>query len=144
VRLLGLVLLAGAAAAQSLPDGPGKDLVESICSACHEPTRVIGKQWTKAEWQDKVLEMLQEEPDVTQAERDKIVDYLARNFFKKVNINKASAKDLESGLEISTRDAEAIVHDREQNGNFKTLADLKRVGGLDTAKIESRKDHLEF
>src|SRR5438132_5210895 len=75
---------AGALAAQSLPDGPGKDLVETICSECHEPTKVIGQQRTKIEWQLKVTEMLQEDPDVTQAERDTIINYLAAHFPKKV------------------------------------------------------------
>src|SRR5579862_120505 len=93
--------------AQSLPDGPGKELVEIICSACHEPTRVIDKHWTKTEWQGKVLEMLQEEPDVTQPERDKIVDYLSKNFPKKVNVNTAASKDIEAALELTSGDAEA-------------------------------------
>ena len=68
------------APAQSLPDGPGKELVEVICTSCHSTERIVSKRMTKAEWQAKVLEMLQEEPDVTQAERDQIVEYLARNF----------------------------------------------------------------
>jgi len=42
--------------------------------------RVVAKRGTKAEWQDKVLEMLQEDPDVTQKEREQIVDYLAKAF----------------------------------------------------------------
>ena len=72
------------AAAQSpppqLPEGPGKELVEAVCTACHTLERVVAKRATKAEWQDKVLEMLQEDPDITQQERDQIVDYLAKNF----------------------------------------------------------------
>lgn len=88
MKSLGLLLLAVAAAsthaAQSpppaLPEGPGKELVEAVCTACHSLERVVAKRATKAEWQDKVLEMLQEDPDVTQQERDQIVDYLAKNF----------------------------------------------------------------
>jgi hypothetical protein len=41
---------------------------------------VVAKRATKPEWQDKVLEMLQEDPDITQQERDRIVEYLAKNF----------------------------------------------------------------
>ena len=139
-----LILLCPSAQAQSLPDGPGKELVEIICSACHEPTRVIGKHWTKAEWQDKVLEMLQEETDVNQSEKDRIVEYLSKTFFKKVNVNKAPAKDLAAVLEIPDKDTEAIVRYREQKGSFKTLNDLKNVPGLDLAKIEARKERLEY
>jgi len=64
----------------SLPEGPGKELVEAVCTACHTLERVVAKRGTKAEWQDKVLEMLQEDPDVTQKEREQIVDYLAKAF----------------------------------------------------------------
>jgi hypothetical protein len=88
VKSLGLILFsvaaAGMIAAQSpppsLPDGPGKTLVEAVCTACHSLERVVAKRGTKAEWQDKVLEMLQEDPDITQQERDQIVEYLAKNF----------------------------------------------------------------
>jgi len=87
VKSLGLILLAvvaGTTVAQSpspsLPDGPGKELVEAVCTACHSLERVVAKHGTKAEWQDKVLEMLQEEPDITQQERDQIVEYLAKSF----------------------------------------------------------------
>ena len=68
----------------ALPEGPGKELVEAVCTACHTLDRVVAKRATKAEWQDKVLEMLQEDPDITQQERDQIVEYLAKAFPPKV------------------------------------------------------------
>jgi mono/diheme cytochrome c family protein len=83
VRSAALILFSVAAAGQSppvLPDGPGKELVEAVCTACHTLDRVAAKRATKAEWQDKVLEMLQEDPDITQPERDQIVEYLAKAF----------------------------------------------------------------
>ena len=140
----GASLVSSGAAGQSLPEGPGRELVEQICSACHAPTAVIGKQWTRSQWADKVLEMLQEEPDVTQPERDRIVDYLARNFPKPVNVNKAAAKELAAALDFSFADAEAIVRYREQKGGFKTVDDLKKVPGLDPARIEAKRQSLEF
>jgi hypothetical protein len=83
--LVGLaVIVAGQAPSPALPEGPGKELVEVVCTECHTLERVIAKRATKAEWQDKVLEMLQEDPDITQQERDKIVEYLAKNFPPKV------------------------------------------------------------
>jgi competence protein ComEA len=149
LRFLALILVAAAASAQSLPDGPGKELVTVICSSCHSTERVAAQHKTKSQWQDKVLEMLQEETDVTQAERDQIVEYLAKTFptlidIKKVNINTAAAKDIETTLELSPETAAAIVRYREQNGAFKTIDDVKKVPGVDAAKIESKKDRLEF
>ena len=78
--LIFVAVAAGQSPPPALPEGPGKDLVEAVCTACHTLERVVAKRATKAEWQDKVLEMLQEDPDITQQERDRIVDYLAKNF----------------------------------------------------------------
>jgi len=88
LKSLAVITFAATAAAQSpppvLPEGQGKELVEAVCTACHTLERVVAKRATKAEWQDKVLEMLQEDPDITQQERDQIVEYLAKAFPPKV------------------------------------------------------------
>src|SRR5215471_9648335 len=134
--MLQLVLLISALS-QSLPDGPGKELVEVICTACHDANRIIAKQGTKADWQSKVLEMLQECPDVAQDERERIVDYLAKSFPRHVNVNTASAKDIAAALELSAKDAEAVVDYRQQRGKFQKPDDLKQVPGIDNAKVEA-------
>lgn len=144
---LALGLFAWAASAQSPPDGPGKDVFESVCSLCHDgPTAVMGKHWTKSQWEAKVAEMLQEETDVTTQERATIVEYLSTNFKPggKIYVNKSSAKDLETALDLSSSDAEAIVHHREERGDFKTVDDLIKLPGLDAGKIEAQRDRLEF
>jgi competence ComEA-like helix-hairpin-helix protein len=138
------VLLGSAALGQTLPEGPGRDLVEAVCTACHDTGRIIAKQATKAEWQAKILEMLQECPDVTQDERDQIAVYLAKNFPKHVNVNTAPAKELESVLEISSNEAEAVVRYREEKGAFHSAEDLKKVPGFDSAKVEAIRNRLEF
>lgn len=145
MKLFLLSLIACGAYAQSLPDGPGKETFQMVCSMCHSPNAVIGKQGTKQWWQAKVTEMLQEVTDVPDSDVDAIINYLATNFpIAKINVNKAAAKDLETGLELTSKESEAIVQYRAAKGNFKTLDDLKKVPGLDAVKIESRKDRLEF
>jgi competence protein ComEA len=140
LSLLSLVALGAGIAVfgQTLPDAPGKETFVMVCSMCHSPDAVIGKQGSRQWWRSKVTEML--ESDV-----DTIVAYLAKNFpIVKINVNKAAAKDLETGLELTDKESEAIVQYREAKGNFKTLDDLKKVPGLDAVKIESKKDRLEF
>ena len=129
-----------------LPDGAGKETFVSVCSLCHAPTAPMGKQWTRAEWELKVTEMLQEEPDVTREERAVIVEYLAANFRPggKIYINKAGAKDLVTALEISPAEADAIVRVRKAQGDFKSLDDLKKVSPLDVSKVEGKKERLVF
>jgi len=140
-----LFLAALAAAAQSLPDGPGKETFEMVCSMCHSPTAVIGQQGTKRWWQSKVTDMLQEVTDVPSSDVDAIVNYLAKNFpVIKINVNRATAKDLETALGLTAKESELIVQYRDAHGNFKSLDDLKKVPGVDTVKIESKKDRLEF
>jgi competence protein ComEA len=141
-----VLITASNAAAQSLPNGPGKDVFETVCSFCHAPTAVMGKQFTKPQWELKIIEMLQEEPDVTPEERATILEYLSANFKPggKIYINKAAAKDLQAALEVSANEAEAIVRYRDEKGVFKTFDDLKSVPGFDPSKIQAKKDRLEF
>jgi competence ComEA-like helix-hairpin-helix protein len=102
----------------------------------------MGKQWTRQQWEAKVTEMLQEEPDVTREERAMIVEYLSANFKPggKIYVNRAKAADLETAFEIPTKSAEAIVRYREEKGDFKSLDDLKKVPNVDVMRIEARKD----
>ncbi len=139
-----LIAAAISSRAQGLPDGPEKNLVEAICSECHTTERIAAQRLTKPQWADKVLEMLQEAPDVKQSERDKIVEYLAKNFPALAIVNKADAKDLQTALEISPESATAIVNYRQKNGSFKTLDDLKKVPGVDAAKLDTKRDIIDF
>jgi len=106
----------------------------------------MGKQWTREQWTSKVTEMLQEEPDVTREERAAIVDYLTANFKPggKIYINLAKASDLETALEISEKNAAELVRYRGENGEFKTLEDLKKLPFLNASRMESLKDRIVF
>jgi competence ComEA-like helix-hairpin-helix protein len=148
--MLGLSSLSVSAQAPHFPpDGPGRDTFESVCSLCHAPTAAAGKLWTRTQWEEKVAEMLQEEPDVTPQERTAIVEYLSSHFKPGGNIyvNYATAKDLTVSLEISMTDAEAIVRYREVKGSFGRIEELTKVPGVGSApasKIDARKDRLDF
>jgi competence protein ComEA len=91
--------------------------------------------------------------DATGPELEQIVDYLAKNFGKgggaaaKVNVNSATAKEIETGLGVTTKDSELIVAYRVKNGNFKDIDGLLKVDGVeaaDTAKIQAAKDKIDF
>ena len=97
--LLLLSIVPGASAQSSLPDGPGQKLVELVCSKCHTTERIARKRMTKAEWREEVTEMLQEEDDVTEAEKDEIIEYLAKNFPAKADVSNAESNGC--GLYVS-------------------------------------------
>ena len=77
-----------------------------------------------------------------------VLEYAVKNFpaddVPRINVNKAQAIDLESGLSLKRSQAAAIIQYREKNGPFKSIADLKKVPGVDVAKIEAKKDRLVF
>ncbi|SPF35982.1 conserved hypothetical protein [Candidatus Sulfopaludibacter sp. SbA4] len=77
-----------------------------------------------------------------------MVDYLAKNYqgdaLPRINVNKARAIELESGLTLKRSEAAAIVDYRTKHGDFKSIEDLKKVPGIDAAKIEAKKDRLTF
>ena len=54
-----------------------------------------------------------------------------------VNINTATATELETLPGIGASTAAKIIEERETNGPFKTLDDLKRVSGIGDKKFES-------
>lgn len=61
-----------------------------------------------------------------------------------VNVNKAGAQELESSLGLSATEAEAIVHHREQYGNFKTWQEVSTVPGVPAEKIKDNQQRLVF
>jgi competence protein ComEA len=133
----------------TLPDGPGKATTEKVCGACHGAELVIGRQETREGWAAIVNEMVQRGAVGTDDELYEVVDYLAKNFSKtspvvKINVNKATAKDLEKALRISEEQAAAVVHWREEKGDFKSVEELEKVPGVEAAKIEAAKNRLSF
>jgi competence protein ComEA len=47
-------------------------------------------------------------------------------------------------LSLLRSQAALIIQYRDKNGGFKSIEDLKKVPGVDAAKIEARKDRLIF
>ena len=71
------------------------------------------------------------------------LDYLVK-FYSPIRINTATAKELESVLDVPSSVAEAIVTYRQAQGPFRTVDDLTRVPGLEPEKIDARKARLTF
>jgi competence protein ComEA len=145
--LVTFAFLAGGAWAQ-LPDGPGKAETERICSQCHELARSISLRQDRAGWEGTVNQMVSLGAKATDKETAAVIDYLSTHFaadeVPRININKARAIDLESGLTLKRSEAAAIIEYRNKYGPFKSIEDLKKVPGIDAAKIEAKKDRLTF
>jgi competence protein ComEA len=147
MKLLALFCFAAAAWGQ-LPDGAGKTETQRICTQCHELERSISLRQDRAGWQNTVGMMVSLGAKATDKEVQTVVDYLTAHFpadeVPRINVNTARAIDLESGLTLKRSQAAAIIEYRTKNGPFKSIEDLKKVPGIDAAKIEEKKDRLTF
>lgn len=159
VILLPLIWLAASLSGPDLPPGDGKVIVERACIGCHALKVVTSKRATPEQWSTVVDQMVSRGAEVDDDEIETLVAYLSKNFPanakadqepadhnspSQVNVNHATASELASVLEISAKDADAIVAYRGQNGDFKTMADLTKVPGIDTKKIASNKSRIQF
>ena len=150
VALLGLAAVAFVQilSSQTLPDGPGKAVVEKMCKGCHGLENILRSRRTKDKWSDIVDDMIARGAKGTDSEADEAVEYLTTHFgpsaVAKVNVNKAGTADLISALDISKADADAIVRYRTDHGSYKSIEELLKVPGIDAKKIETNRDRVEF
>jgi competence ComEA-like helix-hairpin-helix protein len=142
--------------APSLPEGRGKAEFERICSQCHGVESATSLRMTGGAWSGVVDDMVSRGAQGTQDEFDLVTRYLTAHFgpdnpagdakpsTAKVNLNKASEKDLSTVLGLSAADAQAIVHYREAAGDFADWNDLQKVPHIDLKKLAAEKDRIEF
>jgi mono/diheme cytochrome c family protein len=71
---------ATATARVTLPSGPGKELVEARCAACHDLERVASAKREKSQWPALVANMVGRGAVATPEEAQAISSYLASHF----------------------------------------------------------------
>jgi len=144
----GIGLLAAVAAlgmAQTpAPKSEAADLAafETVCGACHG-TSMISDIRTEPEWEETVEQMVSIGAKGPDDQLKAVMRVLLRKWTK-VNVNTATADQLPLVLDISETAAQALVKYRNAHGNFKSFEDLKKVPGLNAAKLEARKDRIAF
>jgi cytochrome c5 len=65
-----------------LPEGPGKDVVVRVCTACHDATQFAFARYTPDEWNTEISKMQGAGAEITAEDQVVIAAYLARNFAK--------------------------------------------------------------
>ncbi|MBG99310.1 MAG: hypothetical protein CMN58_03060 [Solibacterales bacterium] len=84
----------------------------------------------------------------TEDELQTVLNYLTKWFpaekLPPLNVNKARAIQFESRLSLKRSEAARIIRYRTENGDFKSIEDLKKVPGVNAAQIEAKKDTLVF
>ena len=145
--LCGALALNGSIAFAQLPDGPGKEVTLQLCGNCHDASIIQAHRQSRDEWVATIQKMIASGAEGTEDQFTAVLAYVSKNFgpaAARINVNQASAAELESGLGLSAKEAAAIVKYRTDKGSFKTVEDLKKVPDLDFKKIEAQKDRLVF
>lgn len=79
---------------------------------------------------------------ITEEAGDGVVEENTEKKTEKVNINKASQTELETLNGVGPSTALKIINYRNENGNFKSIEDIKNVPGIGDAKFESLKNEI--
>ena len=142
-------MLGSPARAADLPAGPGREILLRACTRCHTQESFSEYRHTREEYQTIVYRMGDRGAQATVTELDQIAEYLAKNFPKAddpntVNVNTASAKEIETRLGLTSKEAEAVVAYRESHGNFHAAGDLFVIYGVDGKKIQAAKERIAF
>jgi cytochrome c5 len=73
-------VMVATAAAQELPQAPGRDVVQRRCVACHEADLLTQQRLSRTGWARSVDKMVRWGAVVEADERDPLLDYLAAYF----------------------------------------------------------------
>lgn len=131
-----------------LREGAGREEVQRVCSTCHEVERSVSLRQDREGWKVTINKMINLGAQGSEADFAAALEYLAANYpaaaMPKLNVNTAPAIDFEARLSLRRSESAAIIRYRNEHGSFKSIEDLKKVPGIDTAKIDAKKDVLVF
>jgi competence ComEA-like helix-hairpin-helix protein len=145
VRTLLLTIFTLSLTAQdNLPEDKEKETFVKMCSNCHAIERVVKVRFSKKFWASTVDDMVSRGAEGTEEEVESVINYLTRHFGKPVNINTATAKQIEAGLSFKPAEAEALIKHRTDNGPIKTFEDLARITGLNAKLLNEQKLNIQF
>jgi competence protein ComEA len=114
-----------------------------VCGQCHDWQRVSETRRTRDDWGRVIDDMVTRGAAGTDADYDAVLDYVLRHDAL-VNVNRATAEDLATILNLTDQEAEAIVSYRTANGKFANLEALKAVKDVDPKKLESARAAMFF
>jgi hypothetical protein len=79
-----------------LPPGPMQAKVKAACTSCHNTTRITEQHFSRDQWSQELTKMEGLGAVIDDADRDAILDYLAKNFGPEKEPNKDKSPDKKS------------------------------------------------
>jgi competence protein ComEA len=125
------------------PDGPGKADVMKVCSGCHDAEIILANLKTPGEWNETLQNMATQGAEAT-PEQWKVIEQYIDVHFAMVMVNKAPADEIQLALDVPAEVAAALVKYRQEKGPFKSIDDVKKVPGIDAAKVDAATSRLVF
>jgi competence ComEA-like helix-hairpin-helix protein len=142
--LIGLTTIVAtiAAKAQDQDDAPAAAF-RRVCSNCHDAERILSTRRTRTQWEEVIEKMIDRGAEGTSDDFTTAEEYLLR-VSGRVNVNRASSKDMVIVLGLTQKDADAIAEYRKANGDFKDFDSLAKVPGIDLEKLNKGRDAISF
>jgi hypothetical protein len=81
--LLPLVAISAAMTVATAAKDRGRELVEDVCTYCHNLDRLRGQELSREEWRGLTKGMISEGAPVTDQELATILDYLVKHYGRK-------------------------------------------------------------
>ena len=114
-----------------------------MCTVCHGTDLITDTSRTAPLWADTLLLMKDFGAEGSEEDWKTVSDYLMANLAH-LDVNKATAVEIEKVFSVSQKVAEGVVAYRDKQGSFKTIDDLKKAPDLDASKIDALKPRLIF
>jgi competence protein ComEA len=129
-----------------IPPGPGRDVVMKVCGECHPADNFRSKRLDRDGWTEQVNNMMDQGAKANDAEQDIIVGYLAAVFGpgSKIYMNTAPYSEVRAVLGLTLAETTLVMEYRKEHGDFKTWQEVAKIPGLDSAKVEAKKDLMVF
>ena len=148
MRFFILLAACGGAVFAQLAQGEGMPETGRLCKGCHEVERSVSLRQDKDGWNNTLTKMVGLGMKAADADLAIIADYLAKYYpadaIPPINVNKATAIELESRFGMKRSQAAAFLAHREKLGKFKTFAELRKAPGIDPEKVEAKKSQIIF
>jgi len=125
------------AAAQTLPDGEGKKILESQCASCHTLDPIVSRRLSAEAWKDVVVKMKSLGAALDDKSTTLVVDYLSKHFGAASETDKVAEKFIE-GICASCHDSSLIRSTRATKQEWvEIVQNMNRKGaGLSEADVE--------
>jgi len=142
--VVGIVTIIAAigAKAQDQDDAPAAAF-RRVCSNCHDADRILSTRRTRTQWEEVIEKMIDRGAEGTSDDFTTAEEYLLR-VSGRVNVNRATTKDMVTVLAITQKDADAIAEYRKANGEIKDFDTLGKVPGIDLDKLNKARDAISF